>query len=208
MVDLTTDEQDNSNFITSVELNDDFNTYTITYADGHTDVKVFDSVHNFNVDLYKMQNQYYQYHDSFSKEMSKWLVDTIKKSLVGLALTIIGIVMEVKFVPSGFIKTLLIILTILFSLGYELLKYRDLVTIGYSTSYLDNLRRFISIQEGLKVPVKDPKTGKDDEWYLANLSTINLGTDVSLYEKYAVTMHDPALKEEEGRRLTKVLKGE
>ena len=208
MIDLTTDEQDNSSFITKVELNDDLKTYTITYADGHTKVKDFESVHNFNADVHRMEQQYYEYRESFNKEMTGWYIETIKKSLVSLAMTIIGIILETKYVPNGLIRTLMIVLTVLFSLGYELFRFRDLVTIGYATSYLEDVDRFLKIQEKLKVPIKDPKTGKDAEWYLANLSSMEIGTDVTLYEKYAVMMQDPELREEEGNRLTKTLKGE
>ena len=208
MVDLTTDRQDNSEFITSVELNDDLNTYTVTYADGHKEIKEFSSVHNFNADLYKMETQYYKYQDSFKDEMSKWYLESLKKTVIELISAFAGIVLTVKFVPEGIVKTLMILLTILFTIGYLLFKVRDFVTIGYSTMYLEDIRKFISVKEGLKVPVKDPKTGKDDDWYLANLSNINIGTDVSLYEKLALALHDDELKEEEGKRLTKVLKGE
>ena len=208
MVDLTTDKQDNSNFITKVELNDDLETYTVYYADGHVDVKPFSSVHNFNVELYKMEQQYYQYRDSFNAEMHKWFLNTLKKSLIGLAVSIMGLLLTVNYVPAGLVKVLMVVLMILLSLGYELLQLRDFVTIGYSTSYLEDIEKFISIQNGLKVPVKDPKNGQDAEWYVANLSSINIGTDVSLYEKYAKVLQNPELKEEESKRLTKTLKGE
>jgi hypothetical protein len=208
MIDLTTDNQDNSTFITSVELNDDLKTYTITYADGHTEEKVFDSVHNYNATLYRMDNQYYQYRDSFSEEMNVWYIETLKKSLIELFLAVTGIILTVKFVPGGLIKTLLIILMILFTIGYQALKIRDFITIGCATDYLDKVGKFLNIKEKLKVPITDPNNGKKEDWYMVNLSNINLGTNIGLYEQYAEAMEEPGAKEEQGRLLTKALKGE
>ena len=208
MVDLTTDEQDNSKFITRVDLNDDLETYTVSYADGHVEVEPFESVHNFNVKLYRMEQQYYQYRDTFNEEMNEWYVETIKKSLTEFVLTIVGVILTTRFVPEGLVKTLLIVLMILFSIGYQVLKGRDLLTISYATNYLTKIERFLGVQEKLKVPVKDPKTGKDDEWYLANLSDIHFGSNIGMYEQVSEVLEDPEKKKDEGLRLTKILKGE
>jgi len=208
MEDLTFREKDKKDFITGIELNDDVKSFNVVYADGHKETKEFSTVHNFNVYLHQMKEQFYRYERDFTKFMHEWVKDSVIKSLVELVLSLEAIIITSRIAPDGIVKTIIIILTILFSLGYLGHKLKEIAAAGISLGYLNNVEEFISIQEKLKVPVTDPATGRKDDWYLANLSDVNIDSNIGLYKLYASSLEDDEVKEEESLRLTRILKGE
>ena len=208
MEDLTFREKDRKNFITGIELNDDIKTFNVVYADGHKETKEFNSVHNFNVYLHQMKEQFYRYEKDFTQFMHEWIKSSIIKSLVELVISLESIIITSRVAPDGIIKTIIIILTILFSLGYLGHKLKEISAAGISLGYLNDVNEFITIQEKLKVPVTDPVTGRKDDWYLANLSDVNIDSNIGLYKLYASSLENDEVKEEESLRLTRILKGE
>ena len=205
---LTSNEEESKEFITKVEVNDDLETYTITYGDGHQTINRFDSIHNFNVHIHKMVDQYYRYRKDVSEEMLKWFKNSVINGLIDLILSLEAIFITTKFVPEGVLKTIMLLLIIAIGIGYELAKVRDIIVSSLTLGYLDDVKKFIDIQERLKVQVEDPNTKRKEDWYIANLSNIDLGTNIELYEKYAQMLNIPEIKEEESLRITKTLKGE
>lgn len=207
MEDLTIREKDKKDFITKILLDDGFKSFKVVYADGHIEEKEFTTVHNFNVYLHLMKEQYFRYEKDFRKEMHSWIKDSVIKGLIELFASVEALILTGQYVSNDVVKVAMMILIVLFSLGYLFRKMRNTMYAGISLEYADNVERFINIQEQLKVPVYDSKTGRGDEWYLTNLSDINLFTDVKVYEVFARSLDDEA-KEEEGAVLSKALKGE
>ena len=208
MEDITVRERDKKDFITKVLFDDSYKSFKVVYADGHIEEKEFTTVHNFNVYLHQMKEQFYRHEADFSKKMLEWIKDSIFKGLVELVLSIEAIILTSRLMDPGILKTAIIILTILFSLGYLGHKVKEIASAGLGLDYLNTVEKFIDIQEKIKIPVTDPKTGKEDNWYLASLSNVDLLTDISIYEHFATALQDDEIKQEQSEIFSKALKGE
>ena len=208
MEDITLRKDDQKKYITKIELNDDVKSFKIKYADGHEETKEFSSVHNYNVYIHQMKEQFYRYGNNYYDFLHKQIKESIIKGLIELVLAIEAIIITSRSMDPGVLQTAILILTVLFSLGYIGRKLIEISFAGNSIGYLKDVEEFINIQEKIKVPITDPVTGKEDEWYLGNLSDINYDSNIGLYKFYATCLEDEEAKEEESARIMSLLKGE
>ena len=208
MEDITIREKDQKDYITRIELNDDVKSFKVIYADGHEETKEFTSVHNYNVYLHLMKDQFRRYEKDYTKFLHERIKDALFKGLVELVLSLEAIIITSRTMDTGLLQTAIIVLTVAFSLGYLGKKLKEISFAGNSLGYLNDVEKFISLQEKIKVPITDPVTGKEDYWYLGNLSDINYDSKVGLYEYYASSLEDEEVVEEESARIMGMLKGE
>ena len=82
MVDLTLNKEDKDTYIIDLILNED-NTYTVTYASGRVETYPF-SIHNYQVELFRMEEQVKKYGDSYIKRV--WNNGPVRGMLVGMML--------------------------------------------------------------------------------------------------------------------------
>jgi len=205
MLDLTENEEERKYFIVHVDLLEGLKEYEVEYADGHIERFPF-SVHNFNVDLYRMKEQYYKYSDDVKDEIIEWSSDILKNQLKCLLLTVLTIIFETNTPLPGLWKVVVIILTILVALGYEIRKYIDLMYAGYGLGYLNDMDVFMENMEGKnRINFKNPLNNQDEYWYLFNPSMMDLGVDVDIYNQTIENL-SPEEKDESAKRLVKILK--
>ncbi len=208
MEDITLRKQDQKDYITRIELNDDVKSFKVIYADGHEETQEFSSVHNYNVYLHHMKEQFDRYAKDYHAFLQKEIKWSFIKSLIDLFLSFEAIIMTSRVIEPGLLQTAMFILIVLLSLGYLGRKLMEISFAGISVGYLDSVEEFINLQEKIKVPITDPVTGKEDYWYLGNLSDVNYDSNIGLYKFYAKSLEDEEVKKEESERIMSLLKGE
>lgn len=170
MFDLTLKQEDKDSYIVDVVMNDD-ETYTVSFASGRTETYPF-SLHNFQVELYRMEEQFEQYGKDYLENI--YPNGGIRSFLLGVM-----IVADVAYLKYIFDEGLNFARAWL--LGYSLytliprliphLKSRKLYMeakkkIAIMKLYLENKEQF-------KVNVSNPINGENVDWYLVNLANID-----------------------------------
>ena len=170
MFDLTLKEEEKDSYIVDVVMNDD-GTYTVSFARGRKETYPF-NIHNFQVELYRMEEQFSLYGKDYLEKV--YPNGGIRSSL--LAMMLVADVAYLKFILDEGIN-----FARGWCLGYALymlitrlvphLKSRKLYVeakrkIALIKLYLENKSQF-------KIDVINPHTGKDDEWYLVDMASID-----------------------------------
>lgn len=170
MFDLTLKEEEKDSYIVDVVMNDD-GTYTVSFASGRKETYPF-NIHNFQVELYRMEEQFSLYGKDYLEKV--YPNGGIRSSL--LAMMLVADVAYLKYILDEGIN-----FARGWCLGYSLymlitrlvphLKSRKLYVeakrkIALIKLYLENKSQF-------KIDVINPHTGKDDEWYLVDMASID-----------------------------------
>ncbi len=155
-----------------------------------------------------MKNQFYRFQDDYAKFLREKIKKDFVKGLVDLVLSLEAVIITSRMMDTGLPQTAIIVLVTILGLGYLGKKLKEISNAGNSLGYLRDVEEFISLQEKIKVPITDPVTGKEDYWYLGNLSDINYDSNVGLYKYYASSLEDEEVVEEESARIMGILKGE
>ncbi len=201
MIDLTTEKEDKSSYIVNVDLNDD-ETYIVTYADGHTDVCQF-SVHNFMVEMYKMEEQYEKYGKDYLERI--YPNPGIRNSLIGLLLAnntlyFISIMKTGINIGNGLIFTYCMVLglrTILKHVRNTKLYLEAKRKLAIINAYMENKEQF-------KIKLDSSLTNEQEDWYLVNLSNIDDFKSIDALNAFMVDLKKSDVKDIDGyRKLTK-----
>ena len=172
MVDLTVNEKDKDNFITDVALGVGNGKYLVSYASGRTVEEDF-SVHNFNVELRKMERQFYEYKKSYLEKINNIASKALFKKMISTILFFT----ELYFVTQSDIPMFLkISLGIIFALSCLIQRIKqnfELNQCGLAFKYIEMVEKYLKIKENFRVDVLDPYTGKEEDWYIVNLGNID-----------------------------------
>lgn len=193
MIDLTVDDKDKNSYIVDVVLNDN-GTYTVKYASGREEVYPF-SIHNINVELYRMEEQY--------KEYGKDYLDKIYPSrgfgsfLLGLMFTVD--VMYFKYILDeglNFVRGWLLCYSLysFFIRAIPHIKQRKLFI--EAKKKLDIIKLYMENKDCFKVDVVNPYNDKEEEWYLVNLANIDEFQNVDELNEYLISLDDEKKREE------------
>ena len=198
MIDLTLKKEDKDSYITNVKLNED-NTYTVTYASGKEETSPF-SIHNYQVNLYRMENSFNKYNEEYLKRV--WNNGPTRAYLLGMFLVLDAC--YTNFMVKDGVNIFNIIL-----LGLMILQqvprfidfFTSLKKYLLAKKKVELYKIYLENKEQFKVPVKD-SNGKDEDWYLVDLSNIDQFEDVKELNDYVLTLTSK-VKEEQGISLTK-----
>ncbi len=197
MFDFTIEKEVKDNYIVDAILNDD-ETYTLVYASGRKETYPF-SIHNFQVELYKMEEQYKLYGEDYLNRINP--NEGIRTFLVGLMLVVD--VLHIKSmiengINAGNTLCLAYILYISVPRLFEHIKNKKLAMkakkrLAVIKFYLENKDEF-----KVNIPSSMTKTGED--WYLVNMGNIDqFSTEEELKEYMSTLTHEK--KEHEVKKL-------
>lgn len=195
MIDLTTIEKDKDTFITKVYLKEESPTFCVKYASGRIEENAF-TVHNLNAVLNVMETQYNAYKEEFfykkAREANRAALDKLIEGL----LAIIGVALTVSIDMSLVIKAIISIIIILYSIFYQKRKTIENAECGAAIDVLAITEAFLANKEKFKIRITDPVTNTEEDWYLLNLSDIELLENKREVALLGATITDEIRKEE------------
>ena len=198
MFDLTLDKDDKDSYIVDVRVNDD-GTYTVVFASGREENFDF-SIHNFQVELYRMEQQYEKYGKDYLEKV--YPNGGIRTALLGMILlvdvTVIKNMIE-DGVSFSYIWCLAYGLYVLLSRGIPQIKQRKLFV--EAKKKIAVLKKYFETREELKVQVVNPYTEQREDWYLVDLANIDQFDNVKEYDEYVSTL-TVEKKSEEAQKLS------
>ena len=198
MIDLTLKKEDKDSYITNLRLNEE-HTYTVTYASGREETCPF-SIHNYQVELYRMENSLKEYGDEYVKRI--WNNGPMRAYILGLLLVADGLYI------STIVKNGANVFNIIF-LGLIILQqvprfiefFVGLRKHLLAKKKVELYKIYLENKDQFKIPVKD-YNGRDEDWYLVDLGNIDQFDDVNALNDYLLSL-TPSVKEEKGISLTK-----
>ena len=204
MIDLTINEKDKDHYITDIALGEDYKTYLVKYASGRIEEYPF-SVHNYNVDIRKMEKQFYQYKDDYSEIVTEQALGVLKEKIQKIAIALISTAIVFQITDNHVIRIIAIILALL-DMAYNHIKSKSLMMIyGTSLEYINQVERYLDKKNDFIIPITDPKNNEEEEWYLLNMSDVeNTIFQPQIYEEIATHLSDD-VKEELSKRISKEL---
>ena len=203
MFDLTLDKEDKDNYIVDVHVNDD-GTYTVRFASGREETFEF-SIHNFKVELYRMEEQFEKYGKDYLKYV--YPAGKFRTALLGILL-VVDIISLKNLLEDGFsfagVWCLAYGLYVLLGRGIPHIKQRKLYV--EAKKKLAILKKYFENREEFKVQVIDPNTNREEDWYLVDLGNIDQFANVKEYDEYVSSL-TPEKKSEESQKLSLKFKG-
>ena len=171
MIDLTLNEKDRDEFITNLYLKENSNKFIVRYASGRLDEQNF-TVHNFNVMLYRMEEQFLEFKNDYIRNNLRIQGKYQLKKLVEALLAILGVYVTANLPIPGIIQGILIGILAIYSFLYQVETSR-VIDYGRATLGIINLAdKFMEMKDKFKISITDPKSGQEEEWYLFSLSGI------------------------------------
>lgn len=171
MIDLTLNTKDRDSFITKLYLKENSNKFVVRYASGRLDEQDF-TVHNFNVMLYRMEEQFLEFKNDYIKNNLRIQGKYQLKKLVEALLAILGVYVTVNLPIPGIIQGILIGILAIYSFLYQVEASR-VIDYGRVTLGIVNLAdKFMEMKDKFKIKITDPKSGEEEDWYLITLSGI------------------------------------
>lgn len=194
MLDLSKYAEDKDSFISKVAISPDYKKYKVIYASGREEENDF-SVHNYQVALYRMEEQYRQYSGQYKREVSGEFLRELKGTLLWCVIDIVGIVFQCNIdtpMWSRIIFILLFCLAIVSNvskLSSKFAEYRFKLNKALIVeSYLANKENFAYDISG--------EHGIADKWYVVDVNDLdNFGSEFELMLA-SLPVHMPGFKEE------------
>ncbi len=186
MIDLTTEKEDKDSYITKVELVDD-NKYEVVYASGRTEEFEF-SIHNFMVELYRMEEQYEKYGKEYLDNIypNKYLMNfLIFILLANNTAYFIHVLNNGLSVGNGIPFVYCMIIGLRTTLKH----------IKSTKAYLEAkkkiaiLKLYMENKEQFKVQVQTD-SGKLEDWYFVNLSNIDDFSSIDSLKAYIADLEE------------------
>lgn len=205
-MDLSKYAKDKDAYILRTEINEDFSKFKVIYASGREEEFDF-SIHNYQVYLYRMEEQYKEYSEYYKREIgmdfSKERKNAILISLLeivsifvscNLDIAIAGRIVLVFIALLGIIKNYSDINSAKIKLGMNAMKT---AIVDY---YLENKEKY-------GFDIKDPKTGNQERWYTVDLNNIDRFDSIFELSFNAIPLSFPEVRESLGEMLSKDING-
>lgn len=171
MLDMTINKTEKENFIIGLKLNLQQNIFTVKYADGKEEKKVF-TIEEFNKSLLSMEKQFLLFKDTYIDKLKKEKIKLSIAQLVELMIAITGVAITCNLDIMTDVQSFIIILTSFFSVCFQSEMGTKISMHNYDlyTTYITD--EFIKHKEDFKVEIVDQKTNEKAEWYIVNLANI------------------------------------
>ena len=200
MIDMSRNENDKKWFVIDVSPDEGFTQYTVTYADNHQESFPF-SIHNYNAFLYRMMDQYWSRNDKYKSEIFGRIAYGVRNQLKTIIYSMLGIVFAVSVPLPGIMNMILLLLVLVLNKAFWLKYKLEVEEASEELKKAEKLQKCMQLVDNFKVTVFNPRTNKEETWFLKNPSAFNLDTDLSELQEYSLSL-TPEVKDEEGRRIS------
>lgn len=171
MIDLTLNDKDRDGFITQLFLKENTNKFIVRYASGRLKEQDF-SIHNFNQTLYLMEEQFLKYREAYVKNNLRIQSKVQAKKLVEALIAILGVVVTVNMPIPEIVQGIIVGILALYTFLYQV-EASHIIDYGRAgIEVVNTADKFLKMKDDFKITITDPKSGKDEEWYLVTLAGI------------------------------------
>ena len=206
MLDLSKYADNKDSYIVNLEIDKLFDKFKVTYASGKVEENDF-SIHNYQVYVLRMEEQFKLYKDNFMRDVEKKYVKKIGEVIIQNIIVIAGIIFQTSLdIHYGF-KILVGLLGILFILYniYRLIMYKG-VSLKEETDKLALIDLAIKHKEDVALDVIDPVTGNNEKWYMVDVNNVDQFASVPEFAMYTVPFSRPEIKDEMSKDMTQAFK--
>lgn len=196
MVDFSKYSKDKDNYISKLEIDSLFQTFKVIYASGREEVQDF-TIHNYQVYVYKMEEQYRRYHGVYMEDKAQDYVKVVNKRLLFLSIASIwGIIGTISVDVHLMIRVFLILASAFVSI-YNFKKIREAKKeFKKEEDKLAMIEVLLNHKEDIALEVTDPGTGRKESWYMVDVNNIDQFQSSGEMLMYTMPYHDPMIKQE------------
>lgn len=172
MLDLSKYEKNKDNYIVRLEIDDLFQKFNVIYASGKVEELDF-SIHNYQVYLYRMEEQFEKYKGCYEKEKNDEFMNVMVTSLLQSILTMSGVVISMS---SDIHLAIKILLTFLggFLVFYNVNRVKNKkMELQGDIEKLALVEVLKNNKDDLSLNVIDPTTGEEAIWYVVDINNID-----------------------------------
>ena len=204
MMDVSLGKQEKEMYIVSVRLNEAGKSYIVTYADGHQVEESF-SVHNYCAYQYRMKQQFLDNKGKFVDTLEYMQAVEIIKEFKTIILSMAGVVLVTGVNTPKILEVIVLSLIGIYNAGSIISKLIKIWIYRKLKQGANNVEEFVREMEHYTIPVIDPNTGKEEDWYYYNISDAYPYTDPKTLQFLSAVFTDE-FKKEESERISKALK--
>lgn len=205
MIDFSKYAEDKDMYISRVEINEDFSKFKVIYASGREEEFEF-SIHNYQVYLYRMEDQYHTYKRAFNRELNerynKKIKETFFRVLFDIGCIVLATNLDLGTLFNAIYITFIVIHSMIVLSGVKL-KKRELEREAMKASMVE---LYLLHKEEFAVDVVNPQNNSVEKWYVVDLNTLDGYQSAIELAMTALPLQVPEIKEEYSKSMTEVLK--
>lgn len=205
MLDLSKYADNKDSYIVSIAIDELFDKFKVTYATGRIEEHDF-SIHNYQVYLYRMEQQFNLYKKDFEKDLNAQFNEEVKKCIITNVVTMMGIAITCGFDIHLAIKIILAFLGsmfVIYNLNKVADKRKEVMREADKAAMVEVLMQH---KEDIALNVVDPATGREEKWYMVDVNNIEQFHSAFELAMYAMPYRVPLVKEEMEKDMTQAFK--
>lgn len=172
MLDLSKYIEDKDSYISKVAISDDFKKFKVIYASGREEENDF-SIHNYQVYLYRMEQQYRDNVGHYKREVSGEFFKEFKSSLIWSIVDVIGIIFQCNLDTPAWSKMIFILLFVLAIVSNFMKVTSKLAECKYKMNKAVIVESYLANKEQFAMDVKDPASGREEKWYVLDVNDLD-----------------------------------
>lgn len=205
MIDFSKYAEDKDMYISKLEINEDFTMFKVIYASGREEEFDF-SIHNYQVYLYRMEDQYQTYKKAFNRELNERYNKKIKETFFKILFDVGCIVLATNLDLGTLFNVIYISFITIHSMialnGVKQLKC-ELNSEAMKASMVE---LYLLHKEDFAVEVVNPLNNSVEKWYVVDINGLDMYHDALELAMSALPLQIPELREEYSNSVTEVLK--
>ena len=204
MIDFSKYAEDKNMYISKVEINEDFTKFKVIYASGREEEFAF-SIHNYQVYMYRMEEQYRIYKNAFNRELNDRYNKKIKEVFYKILLNIGCIVLTTNLDLGTLFNVIyisFIVLNSLIELNGIRLKKIELEKEAMKASMVE---LYLLHKEDFAVDVVNPHNNNIEKWYVVDVNSIDMYHNAIELSMPAFVLKIPEIKEEYSNSMVELL---
>ena len=193
MLDLSKYAKDKDSYISKVAISSDYKKYKVINAAGREEESDF-SIHNHQVALYRMEEQYKQYSGEYKREVSGEFFKELKSNLLWSLIDVVGIVFQCNIDTPMWSRIIFILLFCLAIVSNFTKLSSKLAECKYKMNKALIVESYLANKEKFALDVSD-EHGLADKWYVLDVNDLdNFNSEFELMLA-SLSLHGFGLKE-------------
>ena len=205
MLDLSKYAENKDSYIVSIAIDELFDKFVVTYASGRTEEHEF-SIHNYQVYIYRMEQQYLLYKKDFEKDLNEQFNEESKKRVISSVIAMMGIAITCGFNIHLAIKIILAFIGsifVIYNLNKVADKRKEVLQEADKAAMVEVLMQH---KEDIALTVINPVTGCEEKWYMVDVNNIEQFHSAYELAMYAMPYKVPLVKKEMEHDMTQAFK--
>lgn len=183
MIDMTSSDEQKSNFITNILVDYSGENYYVVYADDTIEKNVFD-IENYNEVLLQMEREFLSRKENYLKKLRHERCKQSIKVILTDLITFAGTFLVYNISCEEVLKVACMFVTVMIGIVFHQTFNAQIYELNSDLNTLYLMENFLDRKEEFAVDIEDEKTGEMKKWYVVNLSNIYKIDSESSLNKY------------------------